>query len=106
MNKNAIIWFLISMALYTIGSFLSKKYAIAPSWQIFLAAVVAFAGCSAAWLPAMLIVNKLAVLGVLWSVAYVIVDFTIGVGCFGEPLTRIQVCGMVLGVASIILLSQ
>lgn len=105
MTRSVAIWFTISIACYCVGGYLSKLYANSPSVSLFLMAVVAFSACSAAWLPAMKEVNLLAVLGLIWSVAYVVADCAIGFGVFGERLTPLQGCGMIFGVVSIVLLN-
>jgi len=105
MNQSAIVWFLVSMAAYGVGEYLSKKYSLAPSTSLFLWAVVFYAFTAAAWLPAIRIVQKLAVLGTVWAVAYAIVSVVIGVWMFEERLTAIHVAGIVLGIFATVLLS-
>ncbi len=56
----AIIWLIASALFFAFGEFLSKKFALAPSFHYIVIIVVIYAFGTLAWLPAILQKNQLS----------------------------------------------
>ena len=75
--------------------------AIANVW--FLGGVLVYAGCAFGWVFAMQHM-KLATLGVVYSLATVVMLTVLGVVVFGETLNRHEVIGLLFAGLSVVLL--
>lgn len=94
----------VAMAFYAAGEAFSKKYADLGHWVPGLLAVLAYTVTSALWLPVLRLRNQLAVMSALWTVFYVLLGAAVGVGLFGEHLSRTNMVGIALAVASVVFL--
>jgi multidrug transporter EmrE-like cation transporter len=98
-------WLIISAVFFAGGEFLSKKFALAPSFSYILLIVGAYLLGVLAWLPAILQKNQLSIVGVIWSVLSLLTTILIGVLIFNEHLSTTGVIGIIFAFLSIILLS-
>jgi small multidrug resistance pump len=102
-----LIVVIIAIALVSVvGDWLLKlasqqESSIANLW--FLGGVLVYAGCAFGWVFAMQHM-KLATLGVVYSLATVVLLTVLGVVVFGETLNRQEVLGLLFAGASVVLL--
>jgi len=101
----AIIWLVISALFFAFGEFLSKKFALAPSFNYVVLVVVIYAFGTLAWLPAILQKNQLSIVGAIWSVLSLMATVLIGVLIFGEKLNMVGILGIIFAAIAIALLS-
>jgi multidrug transporter EmrE-like cation transporter len=87
------------------GEFLSKKFALAPGWTIFVFIILVDIASIVTWLPAIFEKNNLSTTGVVWSVLSLLMTALIGILVFGEKVTLIQATGIFFGLVSVTLLS-
>jgi multidrug transporter EmrE-like cation transporter len=95
---------LIAVLLEVTGDLLFRKWGIDNRWPVFVLAIVVYNIGAVAWgysLQFMQVSTGIIVLGVL-NVVLVVIG---GVVFFREQLSTLQVIGVVLGLASLILLS-
>ena len=100
-----IAWLVLSALLFAFGEYLSKKFALAPSFSYVALIVFIYALGTLAWLPAILQKNQLSIVGAIWSVMSLLATVLIGVIIFDEHLNALAVAGLVLGFLAILLLS-
>ncbi|OGG56788.1 hypothetical protein A3D71_01135 [Candidatus Kaiserbacteria bacterium RIFCSPHIGHO2_02_FULL_55_20] len=100
-----IAWLILSALFFAFGEYLSKKFALAPSFSYVALIVGIYALGTLAWLPAILQKNQLSIVGAIWSVMSLLATVVIGVAIFGEHLNTLAIIGLVLGFLSILLLS-
>lgn len=100
-----LIWLLISALCFAIGEFWSKKFALHPGWGYAACVFLAYNLGTAAWLPALVQRNMLAVVGALWSVLSLLATVLIGVMVFHETLSTTHIAGLVAAAAAVLLLS-
>ena len=100
-----IAWLVLSALLFAFGEYLSKKFALAPSFSYVALIVFIYALGTLAWLPAILQKNQLSIVGAIWSVMSLVATVGIGVLIFGEQLNTVAIVGLILGLLSILLLS-
>ena len=99
------LWIIIAMVFYAVGEILSKMFANTPLPKTGILAVLCYTLNAACFLPALQKLNSLTILGTIWNICYVIVTLVIGLFVFGEPITTLQIVGLVFGLVSIVLLS-
>ena len=97
-------WLLSSAAAFACGEICSKLWANNSKWYYIPLAVLCYVACSVLWLPAIKEYNKLAVVGIVWSVLAVLTTAIIGIVVFREKLEWYQWLGLVLATVAIILL--
>lgn len=100
-----IAWLILSALLFAFGEYLSKKFALAPSFSYVALIVFIYALGTLAWLPAILQKNQLSIVGAIWSVMSLLATVLIGVLIFGEHLNTTAILGLLLGFAAIVLLA-
>ena len=83
----SLVWLLASALLFACGEFLSKKFALQPSWSLVLMTVSAYVIGVLLWLPAILQKNQLSVTGTIWSVLSMLSTVFIGLLLFHEKLS-------------------
>ena len=96
---------LVALVFYSVGEYYSKTYADTGRKSLAAIATLAYLVCTILWFPTLKNNNHLAIMSVIWSVAYALVGITIGLSVFQEKLTLIQWVGTALGVVAILLLS-
>ena len=101
----AFVWLIVSGLFYATGEYLSKKFALAPSWQYAVAIVLVYGVTSLVWLPAIWEKNQLSTTGLLWSVIGILMTVAIGVFFFGERPNAIGVIGIAFAVLAVGFLS-
>jgi len=100
-----LAWLVISGALFATGEFLSKKFALAPSWPHLGVALLFYLFATLAWFPALMQKNQLSTTGALWSVISVLMTVLIGVFLFGEKPGMVGVAGIIVAFIAVFLLS-
>jgi multidrug transporter EmrE-like cation transporter len=98
------LWLTASIASYSAGEYFSKKIAGEFRWSYFWMILLCYAGSGLFWIPAMMQRNSLIVLGFTWSLLSIISTLAIGFS-MGETFSTTQIVGIVMAVASIIILS-
>jgi len=103
---NYFYWLLISLLFYAGGEFFSKKFAMHP--RVSTVVLILFFYClgALAWIVALYGKDELAIVGTTWAVLSAMVTVSIGVFIFGEKLNWMGFSGIILAIASIILLSM
>jgi len=101
-----LLWLIISALFFAAGEFLSKKFAINPSWSYVFWVLVAYSLGALAWLPALLQRNNLAVVGAMWAVLSLMCTVLIGVMVFGEKINNANIFGVILAMLSLVMLSK
>lgn len=99
------VWLVLSALFFAFGEYLSKKFALAPSFSYVALIVGIYALGTLAWLPAILQKNQLSIVGAIWSIMSLVATVLIGVTIFGEHLNGLAIAGLVLGFLAILLLS-
>ncbi len=102
---NYLSWIGVSIVVYAVGDYASKKFAIHPSAMWGSVAIAAYAAAGGVWLLALTERNLLSIVGPIWSVASFIVTVLIGIFVFGESLSLMVALGVMLGAASIVIMS-
>ncbi len=100
-----MVWLIISAVLFAIGEFLSKKFALNPSWSYVAITVFVYLLGSLAWLPAILQKNQLSVVGAIWAVLTLVATILIGVVIFNEHLSAVGIVGVCFAIIAVALLS-
>ena len=96
---------LFGMAAYAAGEYLSKRYAMQPTWAFYWASIIAYVFTTFAWMPLILRTNTLAVTSTIWNIGYFIVSIALGVLVFGEKMSSTQIVGLVFAAVAVVLLS-
>jgi multidrug transporter EmrE-like cation transporter len=98
-------WLIISALFFAFGEFLSKKFALAPSWEYVVIIIIIYSLGTLAWLPAILQKKQLSIVGALWSVLSLLATVLIGIIIFHEKLNVLVITGIVFGAIAVALLS-
>ncbi len=98
------MWLVVSALFFAAGEFLSKKFALAPSWTMTLIVVGAYACGTLTWLPAIYDKKTLAITGVVWLLFGLMATVGIGTIVFKEHLTMLQWTGIALAAGAVALL--
>ncbi|MGH7249464.1 MAG: hypothetical protein ACREGC_00660 [Minisyncoccia bacterium] len=101
----AMVWLITSALFFAFGEFLSKKFALNPSFSYVALIVGIYALGTLAWLPAILQKNQLSIVGSIWSVLSLLATVLIGTLIFKEHLNTIGIIGIILAILAIALLS-
>lgn len=102
---NYIIWLIASSLFFAGGEFLSKKFALNPSWVLVGLIILSYSVSVLLWLPAILQKNQLSIVGTIWSVLSLLITVLIGTIIFSEKLSITGIIGIIFAFLSIILLS-
>ena len=105
LNINYIYWLLLSAIFFTLGEYISKKFALNPKTSLIVYFLIIDCISSAAWLPAILQRNQLSIVGTMWSVISLMMTVLIGVLVFSEKLSITGIIGIIFSFIGIILLS-
>jgi multidrug transporter EmrE-like cation transporter len=105
MTTSVFILVLIAMMFYGFGEYFSKLFANVSSSKFAFLAILFYILTSCCFLPALKKFNSLSALGTVWNVGYTMITLGIGILIFHEPLTTLQILGIILGFIAIILLS-
>lgn len=98
-------WFILSGALFALGEYASKKWALAKDNSILIAMVVFYCLGSLAWAPIIKQKTELARMGMLWMVVASLCTVGIGVFAFRETLSPYQWSGVALAVIAMVLIA-
>jgi multidrug transporter EmrE-like cation transporter len=101
----AFIWLIVSGIFFAAGEFLSKKFALEPSWVYLSFTLFAYIVSVLLWFPALIQKNQLSTTGVLWSVISLLMTVLIGLLIFGEKPNLIGVIGIIVAFVAVFLLS-
>lgn len=97
-------WLWVSAVFFALGEYLSKKYALEPSWEKVAGILAAYLVSVILWLPAIRETKDLARTGAAWSVLGLAMTVVLGVGVFGERLSGTQWVGLGLAAVAVWLL--
>ena len=102
-----IIWLLITIAMvfYAFGEFFSKQFANHREWIYAILALSAYCINAALFLPALSKYNKLALLGTIWNLGYVLTTLALSLLVFHETITIKQTIGIIFACIAVALLS-
>lgn len=95
----------ISMIVYSVGEVFSKKWSLDPCFKFAFITILAYICNTLAWLPAILMDSRLAILGTIWCLVGAATTVFIGTIIFNEPITFLQKLGLVATAAALILLN-
>ncbi len=98
-------WLLISALFFAAGEFLSKKFALAPSFSFIFLLIIVNTLSLLAWLPALMQKNQLSIVGTTWSVLSLALTVLIGIMVFGEKLNAFGIAGIIFAIIAVVLLS-
>ena len=98
-------WLFLSVAFFGVGEYLSKKFALQPSFLLVCCILPMYSLGSLAWLPAIYRGQTLATVGTIWNLLSLLATLVVGLLIFHETLTTTQMVGVFLAFVSIILLS-
>jgi multidrug transporter EmrE-like cation transporter len=101
-----MVWLIISAIFFAFGEFLSKKFALAPSFSYIVFIIAIYTLGTLAWLPAILEKNQLSIVGSMWSVLGVLATVLIGVLIFREKLNMVGVVEIIFAIVAVALLSM
>jgi uncharacterized membrane protein len=104
MLKESII-FLVGMILYFIGTYHSKIYADTLELKYAILSSIEFLITTISWLVLLSYVNKLAIVGAIWSIVCCFITLFLAFVVFHESITVTQMVGLVFGFISIVLMS-
>ena len=104
--NNSAYWYLIPCMLsFAGGEYFSKRWSVDPSWWSVVVLFLCYNIGTACWLPALRTAGSLTLLGSAWCVLGMCVTITVGLAVYGEQVSGHQVIGLLMGIASIILMS-
>ena len=102
-----ILWVLASLVCFSFGEAMSKVWANSRSgyhhWLVAVC-VVAYAGGSLCWLPAIREHNHLASLGSFWNAGAMVMTVFVGAVVFRETISPTQWVGIAFGLVACVLL--
>lgn len=98
-------WLAISVVFTVAGEIFSKAFANNPSVLFAVTAVFLYTLGTVAWLPVILMRNRLAEVGSAWLLLTLVGAVVIGVFVFGETLNTYETVGLGLAVVALILLA-
>lgn len=101
----AFVWLVVSGIFFAAGEFLSKKFALEPSWLYLGVTLFAYLVSILMWFPALIQKNQLSTTGVLWSVISLLMTVLIGIVVFGEKPGLAGIIGIVFAFIAVFLLS-
>jgi uncharacterized membrane protein len=104
MFKVSII-FILAMATYFIGTYHSKRYADTMEMKYAVYASIEFLFTTITWLMILTQVNKLAIIGAIWSICCCFITILLAFMVFNETMTTTQIVGLMFGVVAIVLMS-
>ncbi len=106
-SMNAWMVILLTASLTMVGDYFLKMASLQPKLinKWFWAGCLAFALTSLGWAWTMRYM-KLATLGVAYSITTVVFSAALGFAVFNESLSKLEVLGLVMALASIILLAR
>jgi multidrug transporter EmrE-like cation transporter len=99
-----ILLFSVSALFVGFGDYLAKRWSLEPAWSTFGGALFCYFASSFFYLQT-LTRKGLVVSCVIWSIASIIAFLFVGLVIFHETLTGTQLVGVILGIASLLLLS-
>ena len=101
------VWMLLgcSMVGYALAEYWSKLWSLTPTALLAGAAVFGYLINVVFWFPALKQHQGLAVLSMIYSLAYCTISVCIGVLLFHEPMSLRQECGVVLAMIAIAMMS-
>lgn len=99
------IYLVLSIFSYSVGEYFSKKWALDPKASLAFITTLAYIGGTMTWLPAILLDNRLAILGTIWCLLGATTTVVIGTVIFHEPITNIQKVGLCLTAIALICLN-
>jgi|GEM_PF-732321 len=99
-------WLLLSALFFGCGEFLSKRWALAPTFWGAAAVVAVDAIGVMLWLPALFNRNQLSIVGVMWTLLGTVTTVSIGLLIFKESLTWVQWIGIVCAFVALALLQR
>ncbi len=99
-----ILLLILSAISVTAGDFFAKYWSTNQKTIFYILAILGYAGSSIFYIPTLL-KEGLVVTSVIWSILSIIGFLIIGLVIFKETLSMVQIIGVTLGVASLILLS-
>lgn len=100
----AMGWLAISVAFFTAGEYLSKRWGYRPTPVWGVSALVSYVLGSMAWLAILLHHNELVRMGTLWSLLTQLATVLTGFVVFHEKLTQTQWVGFALALCAFYLL--
>ena len=98
-------WLALSAVFHASGEYLSKRFALRPSFLLAASVILTYAVGSILWLPAIAQKNQLSTVGTMAGVICMTTTVLIGVLWFEEKLNLAGIVGVVLAFAAVILLS-
>ena len=100
------VFVLIIFAVISVvtGDYFAKLWSINQRPIFFIAALIGYFGSGLFYTPT-LVREGLVVTSVLWSVLAIIGFLVIGLIVFKEPITTIELVGVVFGIASLVILA-
>jgi multidrug transporter EmrE-like cation transporter len=105
LSLHPLVWLVLSGVFFAFGEYLSKSYVLEPRPLVLLVLIGTYTIGALLWLPALKQKPELAVTGTLWSVITLLMTVAIGVIVFGESLPLYKICGVLLAIAAVVLLS-
>lgn len=98
--------FISFLILFEAGAdILAKEWQLHSTWLRFAAAIAAYVIANIFWLLALKYGAGLTKGAIIFSVGSAIFAILIGLVLYKEPITRLQIIGLVLGVSALILLT-
>jgi multidrug transporter EmrE-like cation transporter len=94
----------LSFGFYAAAEFLSKRWSVAPTWELTGIITLFYALCGAFWLPLVFRKHSLSVAGGVWSVMATVITILLGVILFKEKLSGTQSIGLVAAIVALVLL--
>ena len=101
----ALFWIIASAIVYAYGEYLSKKFALNPSWAAAFFVAFIYAIDAFLWLPAIFQKKQLVTTTLIWTVMSLIAIATVGFFVFDEKVSTTGAVGIILAIVSIFLLS-
>jgi multidrug transporter EmrE-like cation transporter len=99
------LWPLTALVLFEIlADVFAKQYSLEPTARLWACSILSYIVANIFWLMALRRGAELARGAVLFSVMSAALAMLVGIGLYGEHLTRTRIFGMLLGLLSIILL--
>ena len=99
-----ILLIILSAASVTAGDFFAKYWSINTRSVFYVLAIMGYVGSSIFYIPTLLR-EGLIITSVLWSLLSIIGFLVVGILIFKETLTNLEIIGVMLGIASLVILS-
>lgn len=97
------VYLFFSLIIISIGDYFAKKWSLTNDKVCLVSCLVCYVSCSMCWLP-LLKLKGLIIATTVWSVLIIISSILVAV-CMGEPLTGFKLVGILLGIASVVMLN-